>query len=983
MWKCPHILLLLVLLLPAASAAAGEPADGAPPDTGQWDNLAEGMPLSVDRVVHLFDFEERDDGNFEPMPMHWSRVSGPGLPHYVRGAIERGVARSGRHSFRLDVNGGSALFRLSPSRLAVQPGAFYRVVGHVRTTPLRFARARMTCYFVDQRGLILPETLRHSRLIAAEATEFSPPVRQESPVPGNDWQPLVVELPEAPAAAAFVVLEVGLLQPNLLRLSSGADDEDLGRFRQDVVGSAWFDDLSVCRVPAVQLGSGAAGNIFSAGQPVRFNALIDDQFVRDLAATATVRDNQGRPVAEVEGQLKPDAADAAASRVDFEVPDLPPGWYEVRVDVGGTEQEEDQSEHTRTSSERVMTLVVLADEQGRAPVADSRITVDASHLGPDAWPELPVLLPMLAAGRVKLSVWNRQTGLGPLESGRFDALAESLHSAGIGITGVLAEPTPELIERSGDTDWAALLEKLPPSLPGAGADGMAVVAPGSVADLWYSSLSYLVSRHAAQIERWQIGSDADAARFADEPAMRQVHSRFDAAIVELVHRPDLAMPWPARERFVADDIAPPQSLEIRVPAEVLPRQIPLYIDEFLRTSPVDPERLSIALELPGPHVYGVEAQLTDLAQRLTYGLASGIGRITVPLPFEPVADPASVEHRPRRGPDGQPGGERETGTPHQPLETYFVLRTMLPRLAGHTFAGRLEVDEDVEAYLFAADAPGGGGVVVAWDRSSGSAPRERRVQLNLHRGAHQVDLYGNVRSIARAEQDPAAGWASVAIGSMPTLIVGVDSELTRLRSGMTLDRPEIESRFEPHVRRVRFSNPFAESITGTLDLHGPEGWEIRPVGWPGGGFTLAPGQRFDRPIEIRFPYNSYAGDKTLTARLRLNVEGRQDEVIIPIVVRLGLEDVGLRTVAFREGADLVVEQTVTNYGHGPINYNAFVLAAGQARQERLVMELPGGEVTVRRYRFAGGGKMAGPIVIRSGLRELEGSRILNDRVELP
>ena len=43
---------------------------------------------------------------------------------------------------------------------------------------------------------------------------------------------------------------------------------------------------------------------------------------------------------------------------------------------------------------------------------------------------------------------------------------------------------------------------------------------------------------------------------------------------------------------------------------------------------------------------------------------------------------------------------------------------------------------------------------------------------------------------------------------------------------------------------------------------------------------------------------------------------------------------------------------VTNYGEQPINYGAFAIFPGQARQERLVTNLGPGRTAVKRYRFA-------------------------------
>src|SRR5690606_24304911 len=142
----------LLLLFVAAPARAQQPSPVAAEPPG--------------RILHRFDFEERDDGNFEDLPMHWSKVTGPGLPHYVRGTLATDYAFEGRYSFRLDLNGASLIYRLTPQLLPVEPGAHYRVSGRVRTTPLDFARARITGYFVDDEGRMIPGSVRHSRLHA-------------------------------------------------------------------------------------------------------------------------------------------------------------------------------------------------------------------------------------------------------------------------------------------------------------------------------------------------------------------------------------------------------------------------------------------------------------------------------------------------------------------------------------------------------------------------------------------------------------------------------------------------------------------------------------------------------------------------------------------------------------------------------------------------------------------------------------------------
>ena len=73
---------------------------------------------------------------------------------------------------------------------------------------------------------------------------------------------------------------------------------------------------------------------------------------------------------------------------------------------------------------------------------------------------------------------------------------------------------------------------------------------------------------------------------------------------------------------------------------------------------------------------------------------------------------------------------------------------------------------------------------------------------------------------------------------------------------------------------------------------------------------------------------------------------------MPLEIKLGLSDVGMQTFAFRDGKDVVIQQIIQNYGDKPIDYSAFAVFPGQARQERLITNLGAGRSVIKRYRFA-------------------------------
>src|SRR5256885_15245766 len=87
------------------------------------------QPAGVSRVLSTFDFEERRLGNVEDLPMHWTKVDGAGLPHYVNGRLSSDLARGGRYSFKFELNGGGLIYRHPPGLIRVQAGGPFLVYG--------------------------------------------------------------------------------------------------------------------------------------------------------------------------------------------------------------------------------------------------------------------------------------------------------------------------------------------------------------------------------------------------------------------------------------------------------------------------------------------------------------------------------------------------------------------------------------------------------------------------------------------------------------------------------------------------------------------------------------------------------------------------------------------------------------------------------------------------------------------------------------
>ena len=212
---------------------------------------------------------------------------------------------------------------------------------------------------------------------------------------------------------------------------------------------------------------------------------------------------------------------------------------------------------------------------------------------------------------------------------------------------------------------------------------------------------------------------------------------------------------------------------------------------------------------------------------------------------------------------------------------------------------------------------------------------------------------------------------------MPIFLIDIDGSLAQLRASVHFDNNLIESSFEPHDRHLIFTNPYKQIISGTIRLRlvPPPGWTVTP---PTYTFNLNPGETFDREVQIEFPYNSLGGQKEIAADFTVQAD-KSATFSVPVPVKLGLSDVGMQLLAIRDGNDVVVQQVISNYGDKPIDYTAFAVYPGQARQERLVTQLGPGRTTIKRYRFTSVALSADSRV-RVGVKELLGTRILNAEV---
>jgi hypothetical protein len=880
---------------------------------------AAAQPVGVDRVLRNIDFEERRLGNNEALPMHWVKVEAAGFPHYVNGHLASDQAHGGEYSFRFDLNGGSVVYRYEAKQISVNPNASYRIEAWVRTTVLEHARARVTGYLTDLDGHPLVSSVRHSELYTARITD-------------EPWKKLSFDLTSLSPQAAYLIIELELLQPEIYAESS------LGQhtlYPQDIHGSAWFDDVTVSQIPRVNLTTGHAGNLFRRGEPIELSMEIHDAFTDDLTVQMIVRDAAGKVVHQRSGIADMTAhGGKSLSRSQLLLPDLPAGWYEVAMSM---------SSQGQPLGVRSLNLVRLNDDAFTwSP--DERFGLIATDLPFESWTELPGVLPYLGVGRVKLGVWSKTADAERINPEAFDIALGKLRELQIRPTACLLD-LPPAINRKIDEHQGhnSNLDTRTPA-----ASWMRLLKARD--EDWHPPLEDLIARHATHLDRWQIGPDGSDL-FVTRPGMREVYAKVYAEFASLIRKPDLAMPWPAwyeLDRKLASTVA------VTVPSSVLPHQLPLYMQDLRST---DAQNVSLTFQLLDRDKYGRDVQVRDMAQRIIYALSANADRIDLPHPFTTVA--------PAEGTDGD--------TTQQPQDLFPILRTVLTTLGHAKFVGRVPIADGIEAFLFDRS---GQGILVLWD--NGRAGTVRQLPINLGDSPRMMDLLGNEIPLVRPVNDPITGTVQLVVGPMPVFLTNIDGPLAQLRASVALDRPLIDSTSAAHMRHIRFKNTYPIHITGSFKLKAPARWSITPSIQD---FALNPGEVFDREVSIEFPLSSPAGPRTIDAEFFVQSE-KATKFTMPLAVKLGLTDLGMQTLALRDGPDVVIQQIIQNYSDKSLDYNAFAIFPGRARQERLVAALGPGQSTVKRYRFNDVTVPKGSMV-RVGVKEIDGSRLLNDEIEVP
>lgn len=620
-------------------------------------------PTRASSVAFRFDFDERGAGNVDEVPMYWEALRLPGFPAFAEGRFDESVGHVAAPSFHLSSAGRNVAYAYFGSQTQLHGMGSYRVQGYVRPDRLTYARACLSAHFLDQRGGPLLGTFTRSRFVGG-------------PESRGQWESVDLHLSPPPPEALSISVAVWVLQDGAWRPNTAADEIT----HADVHGGAWFDDITIFRIPHAGVRCTSPGNVLTPEDAEAIEVWVAEGDGGLVNGEVRIQDAEGRLVHRETVNAH---GDGVAARQRIGATGLGPGLHQVTLDVLA---------QGAVIATHALDFVSVGDPK-RAPGKPSRrfgVVLDQSSGDPTI--EV-ALLERLGVRSVKVPVGierPREASLATFESR--DRFYQELGRRSFSVTAVLSTPPSPIA--AGNVDSAGPL-----------AGWLGSDTTGRPADL-----KAIAARYASIVQWWQLGEDGRPGAGSDQQFgeavgnVRDILSQFITAprLAAVVHADQLGYVLPVDQvAFALGVAAPPSSSGEAVQAareagyaHVSAYVAPLPAEEYVR--------------LP---------RLAEFAQRMISARHAGADTVFVPQPWHLRFS--------ANGPVVEPG------------EEFVVVRTIAEMVGDAAPGRRLSFADGVSCLAF---HNGERNVLAMWD--SLAPPEGRAHPWPLGPGERVIDLWG-------------------------------------------------------------------------------------------------------------------------------------------------------------------------------------------------------------------------------------------------
>lgn len=545
------------------------------------------------RVVHHFDFDERNKGNLEDIPKYWEPLRPKGFPHYVTGLFDDLVGHEAPPSFHLKSEARNVVYQYIGPATRVRTNTDYRLVGYVKPDRLTHARACLSAHFLDKNGRPISETLVRSRYIGEEKDK-------------DRWVMVELHLAAAPPEAYTIAIGAWVLQKEIWRSTV---PKKWHIPRKDIKGGAWFDDITLFALPRVSIATSSPGNIIPPRGPYDLDVVLADNEDPNLKGRLSILAADGKLV---ETHAISVVLNDSNEPNHISTEHLSPGLYHAWLEVFDGEA---------LVVSRSLTFARLAPKyhQAKSLARSFGVVIDEnSRSTPEA--EL-ALLSHHALHSAKIPIWTGIPGKPstPFERKAIDTLYQALVKRGFSLTAVFVGPPSVVAARDG-----AYIRPLIELLNGD-------------QGVWIDYLAAVVAPYASVFHWWQIGADrVPPSEEYDE--LEKAADRLREAMSTYLTRPRLTLPRsttiePSGPRL------PYQQLTLVLREDVSPMAVSERIKMYKNKGY---EQLSAYLEPRPFEDYRRLDRLRDWAIRVLHARHTGVDTVFVPQTWRLRETPRGV-----------------------------------------------------------------------------------------------------------------------------------------------------------------------------------------------------------------------------------------------------------------------------------------------------------------------------------------------------
>lgn len=535
------------------------------------------------RMVKSFDFDERELGNYETVPMNWRPIIAPGYPRFLEGRFDNETGHDAPPSFHFVLQSGSVGAHYLAKDIPIHPESDYRISAWIRPEKLKHARAYFTAYYLDHALRKIESSEKRSVKIWG-AGDAEP------------WTEVLIDLPGGVKEAQWIGLSCRIEQPP-------APSRGEALFQpihyRDVHGAAWFDDIKVMRLPRVRMKLNAPDSIYLPGVPTKCMINVADLDGGTLDIVLDILDAESR-IVESHRMNGSEVIEGGKSVI---LAELPAGLYVARLTT---------REGNLPVSTHEWTFLRLNPDLGRAKQNDRGFGVIMNVTSLSLPEHSKRLLKLLSPAIVKIPLWRRSLSDEAIVGGdhQVDGLVDALHHEGITIVGTL-ESLPSSLANQYEVTKRGLLRVL-----------------ASDPNRWRPYLALILTRHGQRINAWQLGTNSGQTQ-DEQSHLAEALANVQTEMKPLIGLPRLVVPHSVQFQLHEADL-PADVLSLNVPPHHAADRLQVQLESF-PSNGFDTRWTTI--ESPASDRYARRWRLIEFSRRVIASRCAGMAAVFTHQPW--------------------------------------------------------------------------------------------------------------------------------------------------------------------------------------------------------------------------------------------------------------------------------------------------------------------------------------------------------------